>query len=202
MVAPDWWNGFWGFISDVTPDAVVTAAITGLSLLAGIWIATRLNPRATAKLGRQAAKERVLRMMVGSWLTPGAPDWQTAIASIPIDFPKNRDVLQQRDNYLAHVGVNDAELPEDARLTHQAVQKRLQRELMEALAKDVGIPLTAASLEKGACLSGGYVYRDQLAVDTALAMKEIPGELRRSNELLEISLGLRKPPGDAEDPIT
>lgn len=160
----------------------VSIWLNALGILAGLAIAGLLTPWLASRSTTRDQKERTLRLMLNTWQIPANPDYQHAIAVIPIDFRKSKKVLA------AHSALLDAVNDTPAKSEKEAVEKNevmrgLQTKLMEAMAGDLGLELTADKLKAGAYLSQGFVDREMLLIGAMQAWTRIADALERSNEL-------------------
>jgi hypothetical protein len=82
----------------------VLSAITNmLAIIIAIVIAAKIAPKAEERRARRDQQERLLRVLISTSAMPANPEYQGAIALIPIDFKANQRVLDARLSYLAVV---------------------------------------------------------------------------------------------------
>lgn len=156
--------------------------LNALGILVGLAIAGLLSPWLASRSTRRDQQERTLRMILNSWQTPANPDYQHALAVIPIDFQRCPAVLKAHSALLDAVNQEPAKTEDEAQAKHEQL-KGLQLGLMEAMSVNLDIELTAEKLKSGAYLSQGYVDREFMLINAMQAWTRIADALERSNEL-------------------
>ena len=177
MTVSDWMSAFLQFVA----------------IAAALLVALRFGPNIAAKSEQRAGKEKLLRQIVGSWLLPAHPDYQSAIAWIPLDFKDHPNVLKARHQYLTYVTNETLNGTDDEQKNNHA--QNLQARLIEAMAKAIDIPLTSDLLLEGRYVSLGFAFRDDLNVSSAQAIQRIALALEGHNELLVRVLASQSPNG-------
>jgi hypothetical protein len=166
-----------------------------MAIVIAVVIAALIVPRIEARKARRDQQERLLRSLINTWQLPANPEYQGALALIPIDFKGNKRVLDLRTEYLALV---NSPAPDDdaaaAEHFNRAVDK--QSDLIAGIAQAIGIDLTSEALRTGAYVSKGYVDREQLLLAAMGSWPRIAIALERNNQMFAHSLGIL--PGQQE----
>ncbi|MDT7527994.1 hypothetical protein OVY29_04890 [Sphingopyxis sp. SE2] len=160
----------------------VSIWLNAAGILAGLAIAGLLTPWLASRSTRRDQQERTLRLLLNTWQTPANPDYQHAIAVIPIDFRKCRAVLDAHEALMVAVNEAPAQTEEEA-LTKNETMQNLQHQLMEAMATKLGLEVTAEKLRARAYLSKGFVDREMMFISAMQAWTRIADALERSNEM-------------------
>lgn len=180
---------------------VLTAVTNMLAIIIAIIIAAKIAPKAEERRARRDQQERLLRVLISTSPMPANPEYQGAIALIPIDFKGNKRVLDARVDYLAVVNTPP---PDDAdgQAEHFKKQVEKQSDLIATIAQELGFDLTSEGLRTGAYVSKGFVDREELLLNAMRAWPRIAEALERNNHMFAHSLGLlqeeQRPETDAQ----
>ena len=172
------------FLSDIEPADWLAIAVNALGIMAAILVAAWLAPRITSREEKRSSQERLLRMLLNTWLLPAHQDYQSAIVLIPMEFQGNNNVLGARKQYLDHVGARFPDDPKQLERHHDETAIR-QTALIEAIATALSIDIKAADLMAGRYLAQGFTERDALSVSAAKAWIRIADAMEKNNQLTE-----------------
>lgn len=161
--------------------------LNAAGILVGLGIAGLLTPWLASRSTRRDQQERTLRLMLNTWQIPANPDYQHAMAVIPLDFRRCRAVLAAHDRLLDAVNAPEATSEEDARSKNEQITD-CQHRLMEAMADEIGLHLPAAKLRDSAYLSRGFLDREMLLIEAMRAWSRIADALERNNKLFEATI--------------
>ena len=165
----------------------LTAITNMMAIIIAILIAAKIAPKAEERRACRDQQERLLRVLIATSPTPANPDYQGAIALIPIDFRGYKSVLGARDEYLTLVNTaapTDEEGAAD--LLKRTVEK--QADMIAAIAQELGFDLTSEGLRSGAYVSKGFVDREHLQLDAMRSWTRIADALERNNQMFAWSL--------------
>lgn len=164
------------------------SAITSMmAIVIGVVIAARIAPGAAERAARRDQRERLLRILLSTWLVPANAEYQGAISLVRIDFKGCKTVLDALSSYLDsanEIAPTDAEglAAQGARTVAK------QADLIAAIAQELDFDLTSEALQKGAYLSRGFVEREMLTMEAMRAWPRIADALERNNHMFAWSL--------------
>lgn len=166
-------------IGKITPEAWLDAVIGGVGIFFAILAAVWITPRLARRQAERSNQERVLRMLVNARLYVANPEWQTAIALIPIEFPGSKHIRDARLQYISHVSVSIDDLDPEAKLAHVRRTNDLQVNLISAVAAALKIEgLNADALIQDRYLSRGFADREELLKSALEALPEVANALK------------------------
>jgi hypothetical protein len=165
----------------------LTAITNMLAIIIAILIAAKIAPKAEERRARRDQQERLLRILIATSPLPANPDYQGAIALIPIDFKGNQRILDARLEYLAVVNTPPPE-EEQAAVDHYKMQTEKQADLIAVIAQELDFDLTSEGLRSGAYISKGFVDREQLQIEAMRSWARIADALDRNNQMVAWSL--------------
>lgn len=175
QVGQHWW-------SVIDAGDWLGAIVNGASILFAILIAVYFTPKLNDKKSRRDAQERLLRILINTWLTPANADYQSSIALLPLDFKGCSKVLNAREELL--LVVNQMAPTETSEVSqHFETTRQKQAALIATVANEVGYDISAESLMTGAYVTQGFVDREALLINAMIAWPRIATALERSNEL-------------------
>ena len=147
--------GWWGIAAGDWLSAVTNM----LAIIIGVFIAAKIAPKVAERAARRDQRERLLRILLSTWLVPANSEYQGAISLIRIDFKGCDSVLLSLDEYLACVNfpapTDDAEAKQHFERTVQ-----LQADLIASIAEELDFDVTSEALRTGAYISKGFVDRE------------------------------------------
>jgi hypothetical protein len=160
----------------------ISALANGIGILVAILIAAIVTPAIANRKSKRDQQERILRILINTWLTPSNPEYQSAIALIPLDFKGCRDVIMARDNLIECVNIPSPSDVESA--TSQLADTRdHQAVLISTLAARLGFTIPPESLLNGSYITQGFIDRERLILDAMASWPRIALALERSNDL-------------------
>lgn len=167
----------------------LSALTNMLAIVIAILIAAKIGPKIQERASRRDQRERLLRVLISTSPMPANPEYQGAIALIPIDFKGNKRVLDARNEYLTVVNAPPpTEEKEAAEHFKQQVEK--QADLIATIAQELDFDLTSEALRAGAYVSKGFVDREELLLAAMRSWPRIAVALERNNHMFAYSLGL------------
>lgn len=188
-VAPAVQSGWFGIES----GDWLTAITNMLAIIIAVVIAANVAPKAQARSARRDQRERLLRILIATSALPANPEYQGAIAMIPVDFKGNTRVLNARARYLETVNV-EPPTGQDALTEHFRQQNEAQSDLIAIIADELDFDLTKEALRKGAYISKGFIDREQLQIEAMRAWPRIAAALEDNNRILAATIGKQAPP--------
>jgi len=181
-----WWFG-------INKSDWLNALINFLGVVLAILTAVWLTPRLTERQNRRGSREKVLRMLLNSRLIPEHPDYQGAIALIPLEFSDDLEVNKTLEKYLAIVSEDITKLDVDAKLIIEELASDQRDKLIERLAASLGNSnITAGRLRSLSYISEGFVIRERLQLESFRAWPRIAESLEKSAELNRQLLELQR----------
>jgi predicted transcriptional regulator len=171
-------EGLLNLVALVQPSAWLDALVTSISILFAILAAVWISPSIAMRHARRNNQENVLRRLINSRLIVANPEWQTALALVPMEFQSSKVVLASRRRYHEHVstlldGKNDNE-----KSTHIAETSNLQNKLIADIAKYLKIEgLDPESLNRDRYLSQAFADREVLILKALAALPDISDAL-------------------------
>lgn len=134
---------------------------------------------------RKERRTQILRMLLATRHMPADAAFNNSINLIPVEFNKVRDVMAAWSAYIQQVRYTAN--PEDQGV-HQQQMLAKQTKLIAAIMKKLRMTYSEADLQVDGYLSNGFVWRDNLYVDslraqrdTAEAMKGVAEALRKGH---------------------
>jgi len=160
----------------------ISALANGLGILVAILIAAIVTPAITNRKAKRDQQERLLRILINTWLTPSNPEYQSAITLIPLDFKDCRDVMTARDKLIECVNIP---WPTDINgaTEHLDRTRDYQAKLISLLARRLGFTIPPESLLNGSYITQGFIDRERLMLDAMASWPRIATALERSNEM-------------------
>lgn len=160
-----------------------------IAIIVGLLIASRIAPKVQERAARRDQRERLLRVLISTSPMPANPEYQGAIALIPIDFKGNKRILDARAAYLDAVNTPPPVDP-NAITEHARSQVEKQHELIATIAQELDFDLTTEALRTGGYVSKGFVDREQLQLQALHSWPRIADALELNNRLFAHSLGI------------
>lgn len=149
------------------------------AVLITLWIERRRR--------QNDARMQVLRMIMTTRRLPSDPAYLMAINMVELEFNDRKDVMQARREYLDLVS---QDVSEDRRADHQLKTNAKQATMIFGMMKAVGLKASESDIHTNAYVSKGFLDRDNLYLDSLLAMREVAEALKVSNWLVAQSMGL------------
>ena len=172
--------------------------INGASVIVAVVIAAFLTPWLAGRSARRDQQEKLLRTLLNTWQTVANPDYQSAIALIVVDFKGRKNILKARQELLDLV---NSPMPDEETLAAKRFDdnRRLQAELITAIANELDFDITAAELIGGAYISQGFVTRENVIFDGFVAWQRIAAALEENNRMFAATLAAPENEGKPED---
>ena len=168
----------------ITPSDWLNAGVTTLGMFFAILTAVWISPRITDRQTRRDNQERLLRMLLNTRLIPANPDYQTAIAMIPLEFKGNEQVLVAHKRYLATVNVKVDQMDTNKAAEHDEITATHQNLLIAAMANALDFPgVTPDSLQSDGYVSQGFVNCEQMLMQAMQAWPRIAEAIEQSNSI-------------------
>ncbi len=161
--------------------------VNGASVIVAVVIAVFLTPWLAGRSARREQQEKLLRTLLNTWQTVANPDYQSAIALIVVDFKGCAKVLKARERLLEWVNA-PAPGGEPLASAHFEKNRRLQAELIAAIADELNFDISADELIAGAYLSQGFVTRENVIFEGFVAWQRIAVALEENNRLFAATL--------------
>lgn len=157
-----------------------------IAVLITLWV-DRLRRRADART-------QVLRMILTTRRLPSDPAYVMAINLIEVEFNDCPDVMKARREY---IDLAIQEVSEDRRAEHDQRMSAKQATMIVGMMKAIGLKASESEILMDAYVSKGFVFRDDLYLDSLKAMRDVAEALKLSNWLVAKSMGLTdtSPPG-------
>lgn len=136
------------------------------------------------------ARQQVLKMLLAARGTPADPAFNLAINLIPVEFNDCHAVMTawREFNLLTNTHVP----PEREADHHQRVIVK-QTTLIYQMMLAVGLKLSEGEIQTESYISQGFVRRDNLYLDSLLAMRDVADALARQTALMERSFDREAP---------
>ena len=154
-----------------------------LSIISSALTAVFVMPWIMRREQKKDAQEQLLLRVLNTWLHPANPEYQAAIASIPITFAKCEEVLKRRDLLLAFVSNEEKQRELGDNFDQNA--KELQASLLCAMGQSFGLSMDEKQLLQSAYVTKGYVDREVMLVTAYNSWPRIASAIERSNVLTE-----------------
>lgn len=149
------------------------------AVLITLWIDRRRR--------RSDARTQVLRMMLTTRRLPSDPAYLMAINLIEVEFNDCDDVMKARREYLELVS---QDVSEERKPDHDQRMQAKQATMIVGMMKAVGLKASESEILTDAYISQGFIYRDNLYLDSLKAMRDVAEALKVSNWLVAQSMGL------------
>lgn len=187
----------------ITPSDWLNAGVTTLGMFFAILTAVWISPWITGRQTRRDNQERLLRMLMNTRLIPANPDYQTAIAMIPLEFKGNEKVCTAHKRYLATVNVKVDQIDIKKAAEHDETTTLHQNQLIAAMANALDFPgVTPDTLKSDGYVSRGFVNREQMLMQAMQAWPRIAEAIEQSNRISLALWGekLKVPAQDQPEP--
>ncbi|MDB5659224.1 MAG: hypothetical protein JWS10_1839 [Cypionkella sp.] len=123
-------------------------------------------------------------MLMNTRLIPANPDYQTAIAMIPLEFRGNDKVLLAHKTYLATVNSKVDEMDATEVAKHNEITTLHQNQLIAAMAQTLDIlGVTPDTLKSDGYVSRGFVNREEMLIQAMKAWPRIAEAIEQSNSI-------------------
>ena len=156
--------------------------LTLLGIVIGPIAAVLITLWADARRRDRDQRTQVVRMLLNTRRLPADPVYSVAINLIPVEFQRHRKVMVAWRAYIEAVRYRPT--PEN-RETHEKRVNGKQTALLFQMMRSLGINVTETDLEADGYVSEGFVWRDNLYLDSLTAARETADALKRQNELTE-----------------
>jgi hypothetical protein len=140
---------------------------------------------------RSDARTQVLRMILTTRRLPSDPAYVMAINLIEVEFNNCPDVMKARREY---IDLAIQEVSEDRKQEHDQRMSAKQATMIVGMMKAIGLKASESEILMDAYVSKGFVFRDDLYLDSLKAMRDVAEALKVSNWLVAQSMGLASPP--------
>lgn len=163
-----------------------------VAVLISLWIDARRKDR--------DQKLQVFRIIMTTRHLPGDPSYSNSINLVPIEFHKNRKVIDAYNTYIEHtrfrVQADDAE-------RHHRLLSASQTKLIFEMANELGFKLRESDLEIQAYAADGFIRRDNMVLDALAAIREVADVLKAQTRIMigdrNVNVDLLQRRSDSED---
>jgi len=138
---------------------------------------------------RQQTRERrmqILRALLASRHLPADPHYNASINLIPVEFNKAGKVMEAWRAYIQQVRFKPAPGNEDA---HHEQSRVKQTKLIAAMMTKMGLEHSEADIQADAYASDGFVWRDNLYLDSLKAQRDAADSMKGVADALRAQLG-------------
>lgn len=132
---------------------------------------------------RRSREQRleIFRTIMTTRHLPGDARYSNSINLIPVEFNKNRAVLDAYNAYIEETRFKPQQGDEEKKF-RLLVSK--QTKLIAAMAKDLGFKLKESDLEVQAYAADGFIQRDNMVLDALQAIREVAEVLKVQTRMM------------------
>lgn len=127
---------------------------------------------------------QVMRMLLNTRHLPGDPTWSVAINLVPVEFNKSQKIMAAWKDYIDTVRYTPTTDNQDS---HNKLMMAKQTTLIYRIMKYLGFELSETDIQTSAYAAGGFIQRDNLYLDSLMAMREIAETMKQQNKLFQDS---------------
>lgn len=157
-------------------------------LICGPIVAVALTLWIDGRRKRREQRIQIMRMLLTTRHLPGDATYSVAINLIPIEFNDRKSVMAAWNSYIEAVRYIPS--PEN-RSGHDKIMSAKQTKLIFEMMKAIGFKLSETDIQTSAYAADGFIKRDNILLESQLAMPEIAKALNRQIELMEGSQSLQ-----------
>lgn len=136
---------------------------------------------------KKERRTQILRMLLATRHTPADAAFNASINLIPVEFNRAKDVMAAWSAYIQQVRYTP--VPEDQSV-HQQQMLTKQTKLIAAIMKKLGMTYSEADLQVDGYISNGFVWRDNLYLDSLKAQRDAAEAMKGVAEALRVQTGL------------
>lgn len=136
---------------------------------------------------KRERRMQILRMLLSTRHLPADPHYNAAINLIPIEFNKERAIMAAWRAYIDQVRFRPA--PENEQV-HEQQNAVKQTKLITAMMSKMGLKYSEADVQADAYASSGFVWRDNLYLDSLKAHRDGAEAMKSVAEAMRIQVGM------------
>jgi hypothetical protein len=149
--------------------------LTLLGIIIGPIIAVGISIYFDRKYKRREGMLQVLRMLINTRHMPSDPYYSVAINLIPLEFNDCKKVMDAWKKFIGYVSLKPSQ--ENA-ANYYKQQDAAQTKLIFEITKVLELNISETEIQVEAYTSKGYADRDNLYIDSLIAMREIANSLK------------------------
>ncbi|MHC3127981.1 hypothetical protein OB03_12145 [Brevundimonas sp. GN22] len=161
--------------------------MTLLGIIAGPICAVLITLWVDRRRRKSDARTQILRMILTTRRLPSDPAYVMAINLIEVEFNDCPTVMKARSEYL-ELAVR--EVSESGKKDHEQRMVAKQATMIVEMMKAIGLKASESEILTDAYVSKGFIFRDDLYLDSLRAMRDIAEALKVSNFLVARSMGI------------
>ena len=137
------------------------------------------------------SRMQVLRQLLSTYRLAGDPAWTVGVNMTLIEFRKVKRVRDARKDYVEIASHRPQKGDEES---HGKTLAAKQTALVYEVARALGFDITEGELTTQSYVAGGWLNRDNLYLDSLLAMREVANATQKSADIAERMLGVISTP--------
>ena len=136
---------------------------------------------------KKERRTQILRMLLATRHTPADAAFNASINLIPVEFNRAKEVMAAWSAYIQQVRYTPN--PEDQGV-HQRQMLTKQTKLIAAIMKKLGMTYSEADLQVDGYISNGFVWRDNLYLDSLKAQRDAADAMKGVAATLQAQTGM------------
>ncbi len=158
--------------------------LTLVGIMIGPIIAVIITLWTESKRKQREGQIQVTRMLLNTRHMPSDPAYSIAINLVPVEFSKCKKVMQAWREYIETVRYRPSS---ENQQEHLRILNAKQTALIFQIMRSLKFNLSETDIQTNAYIAGGYINRDNLYLDSLLAMREIADAIKLQNEFIRSS---------------
>lgn len=155
--------------------------LTLLGVIVGPVVAVSITLWAEHRRRQREARSTILKMLLNTRGLPSDASWSIAINMIPVEFNGHEGVIKAWREYIECVRFRASEENIPA---HRALLNAKQTTLIHKIMTALGIQLSESDIQTESYIAEGYLWRDNLHLDSLAAMRDIATELQKQTLII------------------
>jgi hypothetical protein len=136
---------------------------------------------------KRERRMQILRMLLSTRHLPADPHYNAAINLIPIEFNREKAIMTAWRAYIDHVRFRP--VPENHQAHHQQSAVK-QTKLITSIMSKMGLEHSEADVQADAYASDGFIWRDNLYLDSLKASRDGADAMKGVAEAMRIQVGM------------
>lgn len=124
---------------------------------------------------------QVFKMLINTRHLPGDPSWSIAVNMVQLEFNRHEKIMAAWRAYMALVRFEPTAENKEVQQTQIAAK---QATLIFEIAKSLGFKISETDIQTEAYVAKGYIARDNLYLESLLAMVSIANTMKQQHQLI------------------
>jgi hypothetical protein len=159
--------------------------VTLIGIIVGPIVAVAMTLVIEAKRRQHDSKIQIMRMILNTRHLPADPSYNAAINLIPVEFNRDKTVMDAWKDYISHVRFKPSD---ENKNEHNTLSLAKQTTMIFRLMKNLKFNLSETEIQTSAYASEGSIIRDNLYLDSLHANVRIANALEHQTIAVQNSL--------------